>query len=167
MSRTAHSDRSTATPRSTTAPAPAAARLRVVEKTHDVPRKEVLGEGVLTGKQVTADLPDPEPLLRNLGRSVFEAMAGVRDIEQMARWVAPDVYSVLLQRVQHSARARRIRGKTVRRPYIVTKTCLWQSPRAGVVEATVLVDLGARVRAVAIRLEEFRGRWRAERFNVL
>lgn len=85
----------------------------------------------------------------------------------MARWITPDVYSGLLARVQHAARARRIRGKSVRRPMIETKACLWQSPRAGVVEATVLVDLGTRVRAVAIRLEAFRGRWRAERLHVL
>ena len=144
-----------------------APKLRVVSKTHDAPRKEVLGEGVLTSSPVTADLPNPEPLLRNLSRSVFEAMAGVREVEQMARWIAPDVYSVLLTRVQHAARARRIRGKSIRRPKIETTTCLWQSPRPGVVEATVLVDLGQRVRAVAIRLEAFRGRWRAEKLHVL
>lgn len=142
-------------------------KFRIVEKTHEAPRKEVLGKGVLTSEQVALDLPNPEPLLRNLGRSVFEAMAGVREVEQMARWITPDVYSGLLARVQHAARARRIRGKSVRRPMIETKACLWQSPRAGVVEATVLVDLGTRVRAVAIRLEAFRGRWRAERLHVL
>lgn len=149
------------------APAANTARLRVVAKTHEAPRKEVLGKGVLTGEQITVELPDPEPLLRNLGRSVFEAMAGVREVEQMARWIAPEVYSGILARVQHATRARRIRGKSVRRPMIETRTCLWQSPRPGVVEATVLVDLGARVRAVVIRLEAFRGRWRAERLHVL
>lgn len=143
------------------------AALRVVEKTHEAPRKEVLGEGVLTGEQAAENLPNPEPLLRNLGRSVFEAMAGVRELDQMARWITPDVYSRLLARVQHAARARRIRGKQVRRPMIEPKSCHWQSPRPGVVEATVLVDLGPRVRAVVIRLEAFRGRWRAERLHVL
>lgn len=142
-------------------------KLRVVSRTHEAPRKEVLGEGVLTGDAVTADLPNPEPLLRNLGRSVFEAMAGVREVEQMARWITPDVYSRLLSRVQHAARARRVRGKSTRRPIIETKTCIWQMPRPGVVEATVLVDLGPRVRAVVIRLEAFRGRWRAERLHIL
>lgn len=152
-------------------PAPTApttpAHLQVVAKIHEAPRKETFGEGALTSEHLIGDLPDPEPLLRNLGRSVFEAMAGVREVEQMARWIAPEVFSGLLARVQHAARARRIRGRSVRRPMIETKTCLWQSPRTGVVEATVLVDLGLRVRAVVIRLEAFRGRWRAEKLHVL
>lgn len=141
--------------------------LAAVSRTHEPPRKEALGEGVLTGSALECELPDPEPLLRNLGRSVFEIMAGVREVEQLARWIAPDVFSGLLARAQHAARARRVRGRSMRRPVIETRSCLWQSPRDGVVEATVTVDLGPRVRAVVIRLEEFRGRWRAERLHVL
>ncbi|MGO1545365.1 MAG: Rv3235 family protein [Gulosibacter sp.] len=174
MSSQSHSTRSISTaietvqtPSAADIPAPAKPTLRVVAKTHEEPRKECLGEGVLTGGQVASSLPNPEQLLRNLGRSVFEAMAGVREVEQMARWIAPDVYSGILARAQHAARARRVRGRSMRRPMIETRSCHWQSPRPGVVEATVLIDLGTRVRAVAIRLEVFRGRWRAERLNVL
>ncbi|WP_254910356.1 Rv3235 family protein [Gulosibacter sp. 10] len=141
--------------------------LRVIAKTHEPPQKEELGKGVLTSARPDLEMPDPEVLLRNLGRSVFEALAGVREVEQMARWIAPEVFTRLLARAQHAARARRVRGRSVRRPVIETRACLWQSPRSGVVEATVLVDLGPRVRAVVIRLEEFRGRWRAERLHVL
>jgi hypothetical protein len=53
------------------------------------------------------------------------------------------------------------------RPMIEPIRCVWQSPREGVVEATVVVDLGSRCRAVAIRLESYRGRWRAQRLHVL
>jgi Family of unknown function (DUF6459) len=34
------------------------------------------------------------------------------------------------------------------------------SPRDGVAEATVVVNDGARIRAVAVRLEGWDGRWR-------
>lgn len=116
---------------------------------------------------VNDDLPDPEMLIRNLARSVFEALAGVREVEQVARWVSPDTFSHLLRRAQHAARARRLRDRPVKRPHITVRSCLWQSPRAGVVEATTIVDLGVRARAVAIRLEVYRGRWRAESISIL
>lgn len=127
------------------------------------------GEGYFTGTrpEVPANLPNPEPLVRNLARGIFEAIAGTREVEQIARWVSPDVFSKLLRHTQHAARARQLRDRPARRPNIFVRACLWQSPRPGVVEATTVVDLGGRARAVAIRLEVYRGRWRAERINVL
>ena len=50
-----------------------------------------------------SELPDPEPLLRNLTRCVIEVLAGARDLEQLARWVNDDVYRNLLE----ARRARR------------------------------------------------------------
>lgn len=124
------------------------------------------GAGALQSPPEHTDLPDPEPLLSNLSRSVIEALSGIREVEQLARWVTPEVFSLLLKRVQHSARARR--GRPVSRPIIEVLRCHAQRPRPGVVEAAVVVDIGrARARAVVIRLEEFRGRWRAERLIVL
>ncbi|WP_235829180.1 Rv3235 family protein [Gulosibacter macacae] len=114
-----------------------------------------------------AALPDPDPLLHNLARSVVEALGGFREVEQIARWVAPEVFTALVQRSQHATRARAVRGVPVRRPNVRTRACVSQRIRPGVVEATVIVDLGPRVRAVAIRLEAFRGRWRAARVHVL
>lgn len=124
------------------------------------------GTGALAIRTEHHTLPDPEPLLSNLARSVIEALSGIREVEQLARWVAPEVFSLLIKRVQHSARARR--GRPVSRPMIEVLRCHAQRPRAGVVEAAIVVDIGrARARAVVIRLEEFRGRWRAERLIVL
>lgn len=127
------------------------------------------GEGYFTGArpEVPANMPSPEPLVRNLARGIFEAIAGTREVEQIARWVSPDVFNKLLRHAQHAARARQLRDRPVRRPNIFVRACLWQSPRTGVVEASTVVELGGRARAVAIRLEVYRGRWRAERINVL
>ena len=44
------------------------------------------------------ELPDPEPLLRNLTLCVIEVLAGARDLEQLARWVTDDVYRNLSKR---------------------------------------------------------------------
>lgn len=126
-----------------------------------------VGRGALTGKHDAVALPNPEPLLNNLARGVVEAIGGMRELEQMSRWIAPEVYTVLLQRTQHAARARARRGVPTKRLFVRPLACHWQSPRVGVVEAAVVVDLGDRSRAVSIRLEEFRGRWRAERLTVL
>lgn len=112
-------------------------------------------------------LPEPTPLLQNLARSVVEALGGYRDVDQIARWVAPDVYTLLVQRAQHAKRARALRGMPERRPHVRTRACLHQFVADDTVEATVVVDLGPRVRAVAIRLERFRDRWRAARVHVL
>lgn len=112
-------------------------------------------------------LPDPEPLLRNLGRGVVEAIGGFREVEQIARWVTPEVFELLVRRAQHAKRARALRGLPERRPTIFPRACVHQEVATDVVEATVIVDLGPRVRAVAIRLERYRDRWRAERIHVL
>lgn len=115
----------------------------------------------------TASLPDPEPLLVNLSRCVIEVLAGVRELDQLARWVSDDVYAHLLKRVVLAARARQVTGQTVRRPQLVIGRPLISEPRDGAVEAVIMVHQRARSRAVAIRLEGLDGRWRASAINVL
>ena len=55
-------------------------------------------------------LPDPDPLVRNLTRGVLEVLAGVREIEQLARWLTEDAYRALLTRANLATRARSARG---------------------------------------------------------
>lgn len=112
-------------------------------------------------------MPDPEPLLRNLARCGMEAMAGARDLEQMARWVSDAAYKHLLTRVVMAARAREVLGRTARRPNLATGKVIVSEPRAGIVEAVVIVHEPGRTRAVAIRLEAVGARWRASAINIL
>jgi len=112
-------------------------------------------------------LPNPEPLLENLTRCVIEILAGVRDLDQIARWVTDDVYRHLLKRVVLSARARQAKGQSAVRPAISMGSLSMCEPRDGVVEAVVIVRGRARSRAVAIRLEGMDSRWRATAINVL
>lgn len=113
-------------------------------------------------------LADPTPLATNLARCVLEVLAGVRDLDQLARWLHEDVYRHLLRRSQQAARARRARSAPARRPAIAVRRVLVQRPAEGVAEVVAIVDTGARVRALAMRLELFDGRrWRAHGVHVL
>ncbi|WP_235480939.1 Rv3235 family protein [Frondihabitans sp. Leaf304] len=112
-------------------------------------------------------LPDPEPLARNLARSVVEILAGAREIEQITRWVTADVFTHLLKRVNLAARARSARGEAAQRPAVSVGSVRIDEPCDGVVEAVVVVHGRARSRAVALRLEGFDHRWRATAIHVL
>jgi len=114
-----------------------------------------------------SDLPDPEPMLRNLTHCVIEVLAGARDLEQLARWVTDDVYRNLSKRVVLAARARRVKGQAPQRPAFSLGRVITCEPVDGVVEAVVMVHQRARSRAVAIRLEGFDQRWRASAISVL
>ncbi|GAA2040508.1 hypothetical protein GCM10009819_27550 [Agromyces tropicus] len=114
-----------------------------------------------------AELPDPEPILRNLTHCVIEVLAGARDLEQLARWVTDDVYRNLSKRVVLAARARRAKGQAPQRPAFTVGRVHLCEPVDGIVEAVVLVHQRARSRAVAIRLEGLDQRWRASVISVL
>lgn len=115
----------------------------------------------------TDPLPDPTPLLRNLTQGILEVIAGMRPIEHLARWVSEEAFRTLVIRSNLAARARSARGvRATTSPLVVTTVrCTWPADNA--VEATVIVAGRARTRAVAIRLDEFRGRWRASSIALL
>ncbi|MFF1878035.1 Rv3235 family protein [Leifsonia sp. NPDC058230] len=115
----------------------------------------------------SGDLVDPAPLLINLARCVTEVIAGVRSLDQVARWVSDDVYTTLLRRVTIAARSRAITGGQARRPRLSIGSPMVTHPREGVVEAVVMVHQRSRSRAVAIRLEALDDRWRASAITVL
>lgn len=115
----------------------------------------------------TSSLPNPVPLMENLARCVLEVLAGARELDQLSRWVADDVYRHLLKRVVLSTRARQARGTPVGRPSFRIGNTITCEPADGVVEGVVIVHGKARTRAVAIRLEGLDKRWRASAINVL
>lgn len=114
-----------------------------------------------------SQLPDPIPLVRNLTSGVLEALAGVRDVEQFARWLTEDAYRVLLTRVNLAVRARSARGVRAVRPVHTIVSVHHSEPADGVVEAVVVVAGPARTRAIAIRLEGMDRRWRATSLALL
>lgn len=109
----------------------------------------------------TRDLPDPEPLLANLTIGLLEVLAGVREADQLARWLGEDAFRALVTRANLAARARSARGVTPARPSYRILSTRSSSPADGVVEGVVITAGPARTRAVAVRLEGWDGRWRA------
>ncbi len=114
-----------------------------------------------------ADLPDPEPLLRSLTQGALEVLAGVREVDQLARWFSEDAFRALVTRANLSARARSARGVAPARPSFRILSIRHSAPADGVVEAVIVVVGPGRTRAVAMRLEGLDGRWRASSLAVL
>lgn len=115
----------------------------------------------------SADLPDPSPLLRSLTVGLLECLAGVRDVDQLARWMSQDAYLSVAKRAALAARARSARGSTAQRPVYSIVSVHVASPADGVVEGTIIVSMPARTRALAMRLEGMDHRWRASSIALL
>jgi hypothetical protein len=130
-----------------------------------------LDAGTLSGTRALAGYEDsPEStatFLESLTLCVMEVLAGVRDLDQVARWVSEDVYHHLTQRVVLSARARQVKGDRTIRPTFTIGRTVQSEPAPGIVEGVVIVHGKARSRAVALRLERLNSRWRASAINVL
>ena len=94
-------------------------------------------------------------------------LAGVRDVDQLARWLTEEPYRKLVTRSNLAARARSARGVPARRPVHAILSVHHSSPADGVVESVVIVQGPARTRAVALRLEGVDGRWRATSLALL
>lgn len=108
-----------------------------------------------------------EVFVGNMVRGVLEVVAGVRDPEQLARWMSEEVYRALLARTSLAARARSARRVQVYRVMHQTRSIRLFSPREGAFEATVIVSGRMRTRAVALRLETIERRWRITALHLL
>ncbi len=115
----------------------------------------------------TADLPAPDPLLRNLTVGLIECLAGVREVEQLARWMTQDAFLSVAQRVSLATRARSATSRAAVRPIYSIASIRHMAPADGVVEACIVVTMPARTRVLAIRLEGTDRRWRASSVALL
>lgn len=124
------------------------------------------GSRTAVSSPTTDDERRREALATNIARCALEAIAGVRDVDQLARWVTPAVYRALLVRVQHAARARRARRRSATRPNVQVRNLRAQHDERAT-EATLVVEFGPRVRAVCVHIELVESRWRATSVAVL
>lgn len=152
-----------------TEPRPA---LRVVR---DEPDEGVPGQGVLVFERAHAeddpdaafaarrptsagDLPDPARWVAQFVQVAVEVAAGFRPAGQLVRWTSDDVFQRLQRRNRLAGRPEmRTRARAGHTQVRGVRVCL---PRDGVVEASAVVWGRDRVRAVALRLEGWDGRWR-------
>ncbi len=132
-----------------------------------------------------AGLPDPTGICCSVAQAAVEAIFGTRPVQQLSRLVSPEVYSGLSARafaqisIDHANGVSRVASKTVPRQRISNHvgSGVSNAPvriiRARVLrlssiaaEATVIIHDGHKVRATALRVEEFRGRWRVNVLNI-
>lgn len=104
-----------------------------------------------------AEHPDPTRLCGSIVLAAVEALNGARPLAQLARWVSPQVLEALSAAAAAPTPVRK--HATVRPPHVYRV-----SPT--VVEASVVVHDGERVRAAALRLEIHRGHWRATALQI-
>ncbi|MGL5864596.1 MAG: Rv3235 family protein [Dermatophilaceae bacterium] len=112
-------------------------------------------------------LPDPHQWAGRIACALLEVMTGIRPAPQVLRWTTPEVYSVVARR--GAAVARRAapgRSSTETRARITVLRVRVCEPADSVAEAAVVVRLGDRVRAVAIRLAGHDGRWKVSALHV-
>ncbi|MEV7972744.1 Rv3235 family protein [Cellulomonas sp. NPDC089187] len=127
------------------------------------------GRAVGSGDDRSPSELDPGRLCCLIAMAAVEVLTGSRPLAQLARWVTPAIYLALEQR----RRLSRFREGTAAEPVLPrAQTSPTGRPTvrrlramrlaADVVESTVVLGHADRVRAVAVRLVEREGVWRAE-----
>lgn len=107
-------------------------------------------------------LPDPGPWARRLLVGMIETASGRRPLQQIVALLSPSVAHGLGADFERAARAGALHW--LHRASV--RTVRASEPTDGVAELCATVDAGGRVRAVALRLEEHRGRWRCTRLQL-
>jgi len=115
------------------------------------------------------DLPDPRPVAGELAQAVVEVLAGDRPLTQLLTRFDDHTYAQLAARAPDPATHPTLGPARAgihpwQRPKI--RTVHVSRPAAGVAEVTARVQTNGRSRAVALRLEEWQGRWRCSALDV-
>jgi hypothetical protein len=108
------------------------------------------------------ELPDPATWGRRMLIAVLEARAGRRSLQQLTPLLSHGVHGGLCRDLSRSSGAQRradLADYRVRSIHI-------SEPADGVAELAAVVQVGARFRAVAARLEGLDGRWRCVRLQI-
>lgn len=112
-------------------------------------------------RRVSVEVRDEAVEIRHLAGSfaqaAVEVVAGQRPVLQMLRWTDEHVYGDLERRAALVAQAR---GTAARRVHAQVRSVHVCRPHPDVAEVSVHVRHGERSRALALRLERHRDRWR-------
>lgn len=149
-------------------PLPALPRLRAVDDEQAGAGAGARG-GELTLVPTTEATLDRDPglLCANLALCVIEILSGARSLDHIARWVTDAVFVQLMRRTVIASRARTATGEKAMRPRVRIGVPHLCPLGEDAVEAVVVVHQRTRSRAIAMRLERHRSRWRATAITVL
>lgn len=107
-------------------------------------------------------LPDPGQWGRRLLVGLIETAAGRRPLAQLAALLSPSVSRGLGADFERAAQL----GERHWLHRASVRSLRATEPADGVAEISATVQAGARVRAVALRLESYHGRWRCTRLQL-
>jgi len=108
------------------------------------------------------NLPDPALWGRRLLAGIIETASGRRPLQQLAPLLSRSVAQGLGADFERAAQRRRAHWTTAAAVRSV-RAC---EPAEGVAELCATVQVGPRVRAIAMRLESHDGRWRCTRLQL-
>ncbi|MDR3201724.1 MAG: Rv3235 family protein [Bifidobacteriaceae bacterium] len=109
--------------------------------------------------------PDPKRWAGALVLSAGQATRGLRPPIHLHRWVSESVFEMLESRARVAKRMSR--GRRPKDWHLAIRSSHCNELVPGIVQASVVMDDGARVRGVAVRLEWRRNRWLATELTVL
>lgn len=112
---------------------------------------------------------DVRRLAGALALGAVEVLMGLRNIGQMERWLSPDLYQALWKRARLFELTaplphRRKLPTCVKQVHV--KTVISDAYTVAPREVVATIFDGQRIRAVALRLEEWRGEWRATALEI-
>lgn len=107
-------------------------------------------------------LPDPTVWARRLMVGLIETAAGRRPVQQLAPMLSMSVGRGLGADLERTAAASQ-RHWLHRASLMNVRGC---EPAPGIAELCATVEIGRRVRAIALRLEEHHGHWRCTRLQL-
>lgn len=126
-------------------------------------RDDTPGGGSVT--PLSGRLPDPGHVAGRLGLALAEVLAGLRSPGQLIPFTTPEVYAVIDRRAITLAR-RAATGPRRQPTRVRLRRVHLCRPASGVAEASVIIEEGGRVRALALRLVGHDGRWRVSAFQI-
>lgn len=109
---------------------------------------------------VRGRLPDPHIWAAHIAQAILDTLFGTRPAQQLFRWTDPAVYRTILSATSASPPAPGSPRPAVRSVRIFM-------PAAHAAEASVLLQVGPRYRAAAMRLEGTGQRWLCTAFQLL
>lgn len=116
-------------------------------------------------------LADIKKMTQTIGAAFIEAELGIRPFTQLRSWIELELFHKLQARVHHSAfgkylAARRGEAASRKVPSIVPIGVRAAMQTNGEWESSMTVRVGERARAIAMRLQLHRDRWRVIAFEV-
>jgi len=109
--------------------------------------------------RVREPAPDPTQWARSIIVATLESLHGIRSPGQLRRWYAPRVHAAVAAR---AARAR----PTATPPRIVVRSVRTIMVSEGRIEASGVVEVAGRCRAIALQMTTYDGRWRVTALEI-